>query len=661
MGDGSRVRLDHIAALDGLRGAAVVGVLLFHGGALVGGYMGVDLFFVLSGFLITSLLLVEWDRSGTISLREFWKRRARRLLPAVFGLLAFVVILAVVYAKPYELSSWRMDSIATLFYAANWRQVATGTGYWDQFSSPSPLRHTWSLAIEEQFYLVWPLVVLALMKITRGSKRWLLGVALVAAGVSSTLMLVLWQADDPNRAYLGTDTRAAAVLLGAALAAAHRQWGPVCGRCWRIALEAAGLVAAAALLTVWVRVEGTAAGLYHYGFLACGVAAVLVIAASIQPVRGPIAGALSFVPLGWLGIISYGLYLWHWPIYVLLDANRLRLGLDGWTLLAAKLILSLSVAIASYYLLERPIRRHGISAWRRPALLPVAGIAVVLALVWVTFGATDRPAVATTTQAADIPPAGVTVRSALPTVAPDPTAADSSTTTTAPPPPSGPITRPPDRPPRVMVVGDSVAWYLADGMNKQSGASGLNIANRAMFACPLTRDSNEQRDKGVVIETPPDCLRWPQYWTEDVSRFRPDAVLMAFGGPPPMERNLAGSWKSPCDSEFGQWYRQEVSDAVDILSATGAMVFIAPSAYPRFLFEDWDTLDPLVDCMTQIYKDVAATKPRARIMPIDRFVCPTRDTCVERIDGINLREDGIHYLNDGAAYMSSWVAGQLFS
>ena len=162
-------RLGHEPALDGLRGLAVVGVLVFHGGYLQGGYLGVDAFFVLSGFLITSLLLVEATGSGGVSLGRFWARRARRLLPALACVLGFVALYAAVWAQPNELATIRGDAIATLLYVANWHQIATSNDYFALFRSPSPLDHTWSLAIEEQFYVVWPLVIWLVVRARRGS------------------------------------------------------------------------------------------------------------------------------------------------------------------------------------------------------------------------------------------------------------------------------------------------------------------------------------------------------------------------------------------------------------------------------------------------------------------------------------------------------------
>src|SRR6478736_573720 len=171
--------LRHISALDGARGAAVAGVLVFHSGHLLGGYLGVDFFFVLSGFLITSLLLAESTRTGRVGLGGFWARRARRLLPALGVLIAAVVGYCLLFAKPAELTQIRGDAFATLTYVANWRQVFSHQNYFALFNAPSPLQHTWSLAIEEQFYVIWPLVFVALLiRFKRGTPKAVLTVSL---------------------------------------------------------------------------------------------------------------------------------------------------------------------------------------------------------------------------------------------------------------------------------------------------------------------------------------------------------------------------------------------------------------------------------------------------------------------------------------------------
>ena len=222
--------LRHVPALDGLRGAAVAGVLLFHADHLLGGFLGVDLFFTLSGFLITTILLQEATRTGAIRLGAFWARRARRLLPALFALLIAVAVYAAVWARPTELGAIRSDAFATIGYVANWHSIFAGHGYWDLFAAPSPFRHTWSLAIEEQFYLVWPLLVLLLVRCVRSARRRppaLFGVSVALAGASLVWMGALYRpGHDPQRVYLGTDTRVGSILLGAALASLLLWRGP---------------------------------------------------------------------------------------------------------------------------------------------------------------------------------------------------------------------------------------------------------------------------------------------------------------------------------------------------------------------------------------------------------------------------------------------------
>ncbi|MGD9798909.1 MAG: acyltransferase family protein, partial [Acidimicrobiia bacterium] len=253
VGDGSPTppkgrTFGHLPALDGLRGLAVAAVLVFHGGRLRGGYLGVDAFFVLSGFLITSLLLVEAHRNGRIGLRAFWGRRIKRLVPALVLFMLGIAAYALVVAEPGELARIRGDALATIGYVANWNAIFRQHGYWELFSQPSPLEHTWSLAIEEQFYVVWPLVVAGLVwwsaRRGRDAAGSVLKLSLVLAAASAGLLWLLYEpGGDTGRVYLGTDTRAAAILLGAAFAA--WRWMRGAGRAgWtvrRVGLEVAAV------------------------------------------------------------------------------------------------------------------------------------------------------------------------------------------------------------------------------------------------------------------------------------------------------------------------------------------------------------------------------------------------------------------------------------
>ncbi|MEZ5141232.1 MAG: acyltransferase [Acidimicrobiales bacterium] len=658
-----RFDLRHIPALDGLRGLAVVGVLLFHGGQLTGGYLGVDLFFVLSGFLITSLLLREYDGSGTVGLGRFWARRARRLLPALFGLVAGVGLYCLVFARPYELGAIRADALATVFYVANWHAIVGGQGYWEIFSAPSPLQHTWSLAIEEQFYLVWPLVVLGLLKLTKGRKEVVLVTAVVGALVSATLMALLWVPEaDTSRVYLGTDTRAAAVLLGAALATLLALRGPIRGTRARLGLEWAGLVCLVGLLGVWATTGGLSPWLYHYGFLACGLASTVVIAAASHPRVGVVGRVLSFAPLRWLGLVSYGLYLWHWPVFVVL--NRERVGLDGWPLLAVQVAVSLAIAVVSYYALELPIRRDGLAAWRRPVLQPVAAVLAVVAVLVATAGAVDRTDL-TTASAMNAEPALAPVEAFTPAPGDD----ASSTTSLAPgtDPRAGadtPLTRPAGRPARVMVVGDSVALRLGESMEQQRSDLGLVVANRALPACSIGDGPHRYRYEGYKVDQEqPICREAFDIWAKDVPVFRPDVAVLVYGGPPQGDREVDGAFYDLCDPVHLDWYRRQVDRSIDILSSTGAVVELATTGYSRFPWMPRD-YDRRTDCINEVYRQAAEARPasQVRVLPLGEWTCPpaTKPECVSEVDGVNLREDGVHYEHAGADLASRWIVGQVY-
>jgi peptidoglycan/LPS O-acetylase OafA/YrhL len=358
MGGERTPRLGHQPALDGLRALAVLAVMLFHGDVswAVGGYLGVDAFFVLSGFLITTLLLSEWLRNrsgpearGRIDLVDFYRRRLRRLLPALLLMLLGVAAFAAFVARTSDLASIRADALATLAYVGNWHQLSAPHGYFAQFASPSPLQHTWSLAVEEQWYLVSPLVIVVLLRL-RLQLRHLLGLVIALALGSAVLMAVLaGSAHDTSRVYYGTDTRAQELLVGAALAVIFVQWGYLRSRSVRVACHAAAAVSVVVLAVAWTQVDGSSTWLYRGGFLVLAVCVGLVVLSAIQPDRTPLRWILSWRTLGWIGAISYGLYLWHWPVYVWLTSART--GMSNTTvLLGIRFAVTFAIAAASYYL-----------------------------------------------------------------------------------------------------------------------------------------------------------------------------------------------------------------------------------------------------------------------------------------------------------------------
>ena len=359
-------RLQYMPGLDGLRAIAVIAVLLYHADleAFPGGFLGVEVFFVVSGYLITALLLAEWRASGRVSLGAFWLRRARRLLPALFVLLAAVLAFAVLLL-PDEVASLRRDTLATAGYVTNWHLIAQQRSYFEVVGRPPLLQHLWSLAVEEQFYLIWPLLFgLGI----RADRRGLLALALLGAAGSAGLMAAQFHPDlDPSRLYYGTDTRATGLLLGAALALAwpHDQardhaW-PLSG----LGGDLLGLGAIGLLIYWFMAVNEFQAFTYQGGLLCVGLATAVAIAAVSRPGGGLLARALGCAPLRWAGLRSYSLYLWHWPVFMV-TRPQLDIALEGLPLLALRLALAAGLAELSYRLVEQPFRQGLLrQAWRR--------------------------------------------------------------------------------------------------------------------------------------------------------------------------------------------------------------------------------------------------------------------------------------------------------
>lgn len=386
--------------LDGLRALAVLAVLAYHGGvmALPGGFLGVEVFLVISGYLITALLLAERSATSTVNLRDFWVRRARRLLPAVMLLLFVVSVWSVLFARD-TLATLRGDVLASLLYVQNWHQIFSDQSYFDAVGRPPLLRHLWSLAVEEQFYLVWPLVFAAGL-VWFGRRRLLWGV-LAGAAASTVLMAVLFQPGvDPTRIYYGTDTRASGLLLGVALAFVAPPWRmrAQVGRGGGAVLTAMGVAGLGVLWLLMANVGEFSAFLYRGGFLVTGLATVVVIAVVAHP-AARLGAVLGIAPLRWIGLRSYGIYLWHWPVFVLTRPD-VDVTWPGWVLVAVRLGLTVGLAELSYRYVEVPVRSGGISRLRqrlRTASTPgelefrrrtgwaAAGVAVLLVVVVVSM------------------------------------------------------------------------------------------------------------------------------------------------------------------------------------------------------------------------------------------------------------------------------------
>ncbi|HLI74378.1 MAG TPA: acyltransferase family protein [Acidimicrobiales bacterium] len=515
-------------SLDGVRAIAVAAVVAYHLGYLGGGWIGVDVFFVLSGFLITSLLLHERARTGAVRLRAFWARRAKRLLPALFLVTGAVALYAWLGGAAVVPAQLRSPAVATLFYVANWQQIGAAHGYFAHYQAPSPFQHTWSLAIEEQYYLVWPLLFLGLTWLARRRTRRGDRVGSVLFGATAALALasVVWMGvaahvDGVNRAYLGTDTRAWELLVGGlgamALAgpARHRR---VSAAAWSTAAVVGSAGVAAGLATA----GGPPGWIWRGGLAAIALGALVVILSCVTAPHGPVARVLAFAPLRFVGRISYSLYLWHWPVIVVLTPATT--GQRGATLVLVRLAAMFAGATASYELVERPLRRADWSLWWRRALVPLATAGTLAVVI-----------------AATVPP--VAASTARLTAAP-------TTKSVSDPVPALPFVRVPSRaqPLRVWMFGDSVMADSGPGITAALQATGdVHVVADSAFG-------------GWGLST---ARTWPADNARIIANYHPELAIATW------------SW----DDQWAQtdpagYEAQLVSELNDILSTNGVAAVV---------------------------------------------------------------------------------------
>jgi peptidoglycan/LPS O-acetylase OafA/YrhL len=589
----------HIGGLDGIRAVAVIGVLGFHAGArgFGGGLLGVDIFFVLSGFLITSLLLDGWSETGTLSFRRFYERRARRLLPGLFLLLLLVAAYAQWFAETDTLSTLRGDALSTILYVANWRFIFSGQSYFVHFGPPSPLLHTWSLAVEEQFYLIWPAVALFVMR-RRGRRG--LGVAAAVLMVASAVLtfVLLHQGVSVSRLYYGTDTRTQELMAGAVLAVA----APAIARharAWRWPVTVLGGLGAVFLLWALHSVSGQGNFLYEGGFLLVAVTSAAVVLLVVVEPRAMLSRFLGWGVLGYIGRISYGLYLYHYPIFLMIDSQHS--GLSGSALLVVRLSVTLAAAAVSYHGIEMPIRRRKVlRGWHLVAALPVSVAVVVTAIVLATLPAPSPAA-----------PSAAAVRNRLFTV---------------------PRTRPADlvdgQDVRTLLLGDSMALTLGEGLRIAANKWGVSLDNQGKVGCDLDPDSTVNIE-GSITKAAQGCVNWPQTWQRLIDRLNPDVVEVELGRWEVSDRIIDGKWTEIGQPAWDRVYSAELAEAIGILSSKGAHVVIFTLPYIQQTTEapngtPWDINQPVrTNEYNALVRRVVARFPgRASVIDLNRLLDP---------------------------------------
>jgi peptidoglycan/LPS O-acetylase OafA/YrhL len=600
--------------------------MLYHGLVpwVPGGFLGVDIFFVLSGFLITSLLLVEWKRWRRVDLVTFWIHRARRLLPALLVMVVVTSVLAWRLEPAEKLTTIRGDALATLLYVANWRFILKDQSYFEQYGDPSPFRHMWSLGIEEQYYLLFPLLLIGLLTLIVRRARWLwLFFALGAVG-SALLMAALFDPiGDPSRIYYGTDTRAQELLVGAA-AAALVQLPP--GRLRdlqapRWLLEGAGALSLVALLAALTTAHDTDPWLYRGGFLLISVAAATLITTVTRPQPTVVARLLGVRPLVGIGLISYGLYLWHWPVDIFISPYRT--GLDGPPLLLIRCVVALACALASYWLVERPIRR---GALRRFG--PIGGRTVA----WLSVPLTAVVVLASTATAVAPP----TTRWQLPPMDPGSELA------------------------HVNIVGDSVAATVAAGVPRDLQAT-YRFTDQSVLGCGLgPKHLFVAGREGPPVE---ECDHTTEAIAERSTRDPAQATLLFYGAWETADHLVAGKRLRVGSPEYAAYLGEQLTDVIRAVAPNDQPVLLAnvPCYHDNATtgalasIADVRNSEKRQAAVNSVFGAVAAAHRNVSILDLRSFVCSGADGGVNQ----SVRYDGVHFTSDGAAQLWAWLKPQL--
>ena len=733
-----RVELTHVDGLDGLRGLAVAAVVLYHGGLswATGGFLGVELFFVLSGFLITSLLVREWLSTGTIVLAQFWARRGRRLLPALFVLVVAIGIYYAIKGTYGAVPGLFGDGLSALFYYSNWHQIAIGSSYFAQTGPTSPFQHTWSLAIEEQFYLLWPLLVLGIGVLLhrRGRARTgrpaelpsdaeaarLLGILLIVTLVmlvASTIdtALLFNGGKGLDRVYFGTDSRAGGLLSGAALAivmarlALYRSRGravaaagpgapgpaaaagdlspaaadpdPVRSRTRRRgwitpAVSIGSAVVLAMSLVLMVRANGTGDHwLYPWGFLLVDALSVTLIAVIITSPRTIANRIFTLEPLRWLGKISYGLYLWHFPLFLWID--EVGTGLSGVRLFAVRISVSLLVSVASYYIVEQPIHARRWPTWLVRPLAPVTAAAGIASLALATSaaaiptgGAAAIPRTVTTQLTGTGPACQVKLANTRLTGAvPPPAAAESSFQTKALA--HGTVTWPTASttksfrtcpPKRALLVGDSIAFTLGVPYLYNEQSYGMAISEAAILGCAFAI-RGELDVNGTWEQPSKSCTTALDTWNAQAKAFGANEIIFQLG----YRDEFNWKWNNTVmhlgQPAFDSYVEGRIRRYIQVLGDNGKrkllfldIPYVSPPAQANGSPAPQASTARHARINALIAKAAAASKGNASVLDIDSWLSPGGHYSTN-LNGQLCRFDGVHVTVYCASVLEPHVLG----
>ena len=656
----------HIPALDGLRGLAVVAVVLYHfvPELVPAGFIGVDVFLVLSGFLITSLALEEVHRTNSMSVSGFFSRRARRLLPAAIATIVVVVLVARLLGGGAVDAGLRGQSVASLTYVANWWSIGQNNSYQAAFGAESPLNHFWSLAVEEQFYLVFPILligIIAVLKRKVGLHRLahfaLIG-SVIGALASCALMWILRDpGTDPSRVYFGTDTRSQALFVGIAIACIVRlRPANPAKRLQQTTITTAALLGLAVLVGVATTADFRSDWLYTGGFLLiAGAAGIIVL--SLNGNDSVLSKGLSHPWLCRLGLVSYGLYLWHWPVKVFVTAQRLHLSDDRSgriELFVIRIALTALATALSWYLIEQPFRRRkpvteGTEVTNQKRSKASSGLfvglgalgatALVLGLVWVS--------------AAPPPPKVTEFSSSVAPMRSAETSAPSSAKASV----------------SLLWFGDSVAWTMGGGRiafpwptgyNSPFDPSRIVIWNKAIAQCPMMQQ--QTRSFGILRDGGGACAGWESKWRDAADAFPPDAIVWSGALRDTYDVLVGGKWITFGSPEWIGLYDAELNKAAAIAAENGVPLIIISQADPQ-VFPEEKNEDSLTAAnigkfaqLRKIQRDFALAHPATTFsIDLNDVLCAQGICEGTTPNGDPVRPDHLHYSAAGSSYVAPAV------
>lgn len=666
----SRRTIAYQPALDGVRAFAVTAVLLFHAGYgwMSGGYLGVSVFFTLSGFLITSLLITERSATGTVDARAFYTRRARRLLPASLLCIAAVCVLAAFGAWD-GITKLRRDVIGALLQVFNWVKLASGESYADLTAAQAglrrPLDHYWSLAIEEQFYWLWPLAFLGIAWWSRRRGWTPLRVVAALTVLSAVAAPVIAQVWGPDAAYWATPARISEILFGALVACIVAERPAPQGAA---VLAPVGMIALVVACVLFPDGRGPA---YEGALPLVGLVSALTIYGLQVP--GPVRSVLSARPLVALGKISYGVYLFHWPVYVLIDreAWELPAALD----LAVKWAATLAVALVSYYAVEKPVRRNDWFVPSRTLVAALGGTAVVAAMVLLVpstakfYGIDPDQAAAASIDTGSVAPLVTAPPSSTP---PDTSTPDTSTPDTSTPDTSAPGTTVPastttvavipPRPVRIVVVGDSTAEATGAGIVAWAAANPTLAQVQLVTGAGCGIVLGGFQDLGIFGERDVDesCGAYVNdVVPSKIAELRPDLVMVLTTVWDVLDRSLTegGPALSPTDPELEAAMLTSLSTFTDAIIAEGVprVAWIRePVPLPTLTAADDQQADPARHAVLhRVIDDIAAARPQVRVVDLAAWI----DASPFAAD-TSARPDSVHWTTPVATDIADQFLGQ---